>query len=86
MSSLKTSVITGHMPQEEVGVHDLRVSVHPTPYSEKENQVLTLVLVDWKGSLTLTRENAQLPALCGENFNQRPRPGHEVIPPLKAIC
>lgn len=45
MSSLKTSVITAHMPQEEVGVHDLRVSVHPTPYSEKENQVLTLVLV-----------------------------------------
>lgn len=71
MSSLKTSVIIGHMTQQEAGLHNLRISAHFTPYSEKENQVLTLVLVGWKGSLTLTKDIsvtclAMVPAVPGE--------------------
>lgn len=51
---LKVPVIIARTPQEEVGIHDLGVSANPAPYSEKEEWVLTLLSVSWKGSLIFT--------------------------------
>lgn len=51
--SLKTSVI-GHTSEEEAGLHNLKVSANPIPYSQKAKWSLTLFLVGWKGSMVFS--------------------------------